>query len=217
MAKSGIYAIVSPSGKMYIGSSQDIPKRWEQHRNALRGGYHHNRMVQRAYNKYGMDALRFTVLEHCSVDDLLIREQFHIDARTWEFLYNLSPQAGGTRGYKSSEATKAKLRAALGGRTLSAEHRANLRIAHQGLRHSAESRAKVSAARKGKPLSAEHRANLSAATNTSGFRGVALDRRNGRFVAYARINGTRKHIGKFDTPEHANAYRLYWLATQGVL
>jgi hypothetical protein len=39
------------------------------------------------------------------------------------------------------------------------------------------------------------------ADNTSGFRGVSLWK--GKWIASIRINGKRKHIGSFDTPEAA--------------
>jgi hypothetical protein len=41
--------------------------------------------------------------------------------------------------------------------------------------------------------------------NTSGFKGVIFDRRNGgRWRAYIQKNGRMRHIGGFDTPEEAH-------------
>jgi len=72
---------------------------------------------------------------------------------------------GKTCGPLSTE-TKAKISAALKGRTISEEHRENMRTAKKGFKHSEEARAKISAATKGvkrSPLSDEHKAKLSAA------------------------------------------------------
>lgn len=40
-------------------------------------------------------------------------------------------------------------------------------------------------------------------TNSSGYRGVVLDKRNGRFLARTEHRGRCIHFGSFDTPEEA--------------
>lgn len=42
------------------------------------------------------------------------------------------------------------------------------------------------------------------ANNTSGFKGVSLNKSNGRFEAYLTIQGKRKHLGYYDIPEEAH-------------
>jgi group I intron endonuclease len=61
----GVYSITSPSGNAYIGSSNDIKKRWAGHRLALRKGTHHNAPLLRAFRNYGADALVYKVVEEC--------------------------------------------------------------------------------------------------------------------------------------------------------
>jgi hypothetical protein len=61
---SGIYAIVSPSGNLYIGNAKDTEKRWNQHRSALRKGVHHSTVLQRAIAQilhFGLCALKARV------------------------------------------------------------------------------------------------------------------------------------------------------------
>jgi hypothetical protein len=79
---------------------------------------------------------------------------------------------GRPAGFKHSEATLAKMRAARIGRALSAETREKVRLANLGKKHSAETRAKMSAAHmgntygtggKGLKRSEETRARMSAA------------------------------------------------------
>lgn len=43
--------------------------------------------------------------------------------------------------------------------------------------------------------------------NTSGYRGVYLERKSGKFIAQIGVNGTTKRIGQFDTP--VAAYEAY--------
>lgn len=50
-------------------------------------------------------------------------------------------------------------------------------------------------------------------TNTSGYRGVILEKRNNKWVAYLTVNKKRKHIGYFATAiEAAKAYNDYVLS-----
>jgi group I intron endonuclease len=88
--KAGVYRIVSPSGKCYVGSSIDMAARFRTHRYDLRRGRHHARALQAAAAKYGVHALRFEPIV-CALDkkSLVALEQFLID--------ELKPQYNSTR------------------------------------------------------------------------------------------------------------------------
>jgi group I intron endonuclease len=76
----GVYQITClANGKIYIGSAVNLRRRLEEHWHGLRGGYHHNRHLQSAWNKYGKSQFRFSVLELTGVDDVLRAEQIWID------------------------------------------------------------------------------------------------------------------------------------------
>lgn len=64
---------------------------------------------------------------------------------------------------------------------------------------------------------AQNQANtLVRKSNTSGFKGVSLERRTNRWQAQIRVHGVRKHLGTFDTPEEAGAaYANALTATHG--
>lgn len=47
--------------------------------------------------------------------------------------------------------------------------------------------------------SAENKQNQHTKKGASRFRGVYLDRKNGRWYAQVKVNGKRHHLGKFDT------------------
>lgn len=77
----GIYKVTClPTGKVYIGSTTDIRKRWLWHRSDLRAGKHHNRHLQNAWNKHGEAAFMFEILEMVMfVEYLHEREQYWLD------------------------------------------------------------------------------------------------------------------------------------------
>ncbi len=61
---SGIYKIVNiKNGKMYIGSSKNIKRRWSVHKSALKNNRHHSTYLQRAWNKYGKENFIYEVIK----------------------------------------------------------------------------------------------------------------------------------------------------------
>jgi group I intron endonuclease len=101
LEKSGIYQIRNlVNGKRYVGSAVNIRARWASHRYYLRSGKHHSDHLQSAWNKYGEDSFEFSVVEFCAREELLAREQFHIDCGCD---YNKSPTAGSPLGVKWSK------------------------------------------------------------------------------------------------------------------
>ena len=65
---SGIYRIYSKSeNKNYIGKSINIEERWKIHLNELKKGKHHNKKLQKTFNKYGKDDFEFSILKE--IDD----------------------------------------------------------------------------------------------------------------------------------------------------
>lgn len=79
--KCGIYGIeCRATGKLYVGSSCRIYRRWWQHRRNLRRGVHTGVYLQNSWTKHGEAAFQFSILEECSRDALAEREQHYIDA-----------------------------------------------------------------------------------------------------------------------------------------
>uniref|UniRef100_A0AAU7J7X6 Homing endonuclease n=1 Tax=Xanthomonas phage MK21 TaxID=3148942 RepID=A0AAU7J7X6_9CAUD len=230
--QSGIYAITSPSGKMYIGSAVNIRQRWYLHRSDLAKGKHHCTALQHAYNKYGGE-LVYSVLMLCPKEDLIKEEQRHIDLwRPKGMLYNSSLTAGSCLGMKHSDETKARISAALGGkrgtspsgetrariaaalrgRQLSEETRAKMAASQRGKGNSEETRAKISAAKRGRQFSEETRAKIAAAllgratkNNTSGFVGITKNGAN--WKAEVKIHCKKVYLGTYPTAELANQAR----------
>lgn len=229
---SGIYAIIHrESGRWYVGQSQNLRKRLCDHRLRLTRGYHANSHLQNAWNKYGSDAFDFEILILSPVSALDDLEQAYLDdPETSHFNIARDPTAP-TRGLKLSAEHRAKISVSNKNLPKSAEHRAKLREANVGRKHSDAARAKMSKLRQGRKLSTSHRASLSAAQrgrthsfkskrkmsiskigrqapgtrsdNTSGFKGVSLDKGRSKWAAEITHNRRHIHLGRFTSPEDA--------------
>lgn len=67
----GIYAIRNKvNGKVYIGQSHNIQKRFRQHLDALEKGIHHSKKLQEDFDEFGADKFALEVLELCRSDQL---------------------------------------------------------------------------------------------------------------------------------------------------
>jgi group I intron endonuclease len=94
----GVYKITNTvDGKVYIGSTTiDTNWRWSTHKSLLKIGKHHNRHLQRAWNKYGESAFTFEVVEQG-----VTKEEIRSKERSWiqKFFgvncYNATTEAAG--------------------------------------------------------------------------------------------------------------------------
>ena len=150
----GIYQIKNLiTNLIYIGSSVKISKRWKDHKRLLSENKHHSAYLQSAWIKYGSDAFEFKVLELCSKETIMEREQYWIDNSICLAPngYNILPRARTRLGSKHTEATLVKLRA----KKISEAHKKQLSEKHKGRKHSAETRAKMSVSQRKKKCSEE--------------------------------------------------------------
>lgn len=105
----GVYKITNiTNGDFYIGSSINIEKRKYVHFYQLDKNIHHNKYFQRAYNKYKKDNFIFELVEECEENELLVREQYHIDSLSP--IYNNLRFAGNSKGYKHSKEAVEKMK-----------------------------------------------------------------------------------------------------------
>ena len=71
----GIYKITNLiNGKVYIGQSQDIEHRWQEHRYNMYRKKYQNIILYKALKKYGIDNFSFTILEECAPEELDVKE-----------------------------------------------------------------------------------------------------------------------------------------------
>lgn len=173
--KSGIYQIRNKvNNKIYIGSSFRFGNRKSQHFQNLEKNIHSNTKLQNSVNKYGLENFIFELLEICSKDNLIQREQYWLDLLQpfAEKGYNILKIAKNSSGFKHSEETKRKISEIQIGkkvsqetkdlllsyskeRKVSEETREKLRNKHLGKKLSEETKEKIKFARKNQIMSKE--------------------------------------------------------------
>lgn len=160
---SGIYEIRNRvNGKVYVGSANDIGRRWYEHRKCLNRGSHGNAKLLSAWRKYGDENFSFAVLEMVSEkSELIAREQYWMD-QTRCFArnvgYNIQPKAASALGVKHTAETKQRARERMLARPESAK--AKWRTQFLGRKHTLETKAKMRAAALGRVPSEETRIKL---------------------------------------------------------
>lgn len=129
---SGVYAIRNKiNGKMYIGSSVNIKKRFYEHERLLQANKHHCRYLQHAYKKYGANSFDYMIVYECceNKDVLLFYEQWFINLYGD---YNTSPTACSPLGTKHTEEFREHIKNRMIGKLSSEETKRKCQIAHNG-------------------------------------------------------------------------------------
>jgi hypothetical protein len=115
--KCGIYCIKNiKNNKCYIGSSINIYYRLRRHKSDLIRKVHANSILQNSYNKNGAEAFTVSILEECTSDIVLQREQYYINTICPE--YNITKEVINNRPspetrLKTSNTMKAKAKAGI--------------------------------------------------------------------------------------------------------
>lgn len=175
---AGIYRIRNTvNGRVYIGSSAGIHKRWLRHRWALNRGCHCNPGLQAAWDKHGADAFAFEVIEEVADPGTLRdREQWWLDTvRPYlkRIGYNIARDAeASTRGLPVSEERRRQLSEQFKGVPKTPEHRDKIRAALAG---------------KSKPWLAGHYEMTPA-------RAAALNERNERYREFGRSEEVKRKV-----------------------
>ena len=145
----GIYKITSPTGKIYIGQSWDIERRFVEYG---RLGCKRQIKLYNSFIKHGREAHTFEIIhelqETITQEELNYWETFYWQKCKDGGLELLNVKEPGSNG-KHSEESKRKMSEALKGKPRTS--------------HSEESRRKISEALKGKTLTEEHKRKISEA------------------------------------------------------
>lgn len=83
-----------PNSRRYVGSTNNLKARWQDHKSFLKRKAHHNVHMQRACNKYGLDAFKIETLwssDSASVDELIRMEADFIKKLLPEFNIQRDP------------------------------------------------------------------------------------------------------------------------------
>src|SRR6185369_11106401 len=128
----GVYTITClPTGKVYVGQSENCTRRWAGHRRDLNADKHKNWPLRRAWRAYGPDAFLFSIvaqpientradLDWCEVEVL----------RSYRETYNLMEVGENAPRPVASEETRVKLGELVKKRWDNPEYRERLRASH---------------------------------------------------------------------------------------
>jgi group I intron endonuclease len=125
---TGIYKITNLiNNKCYIGQTNNIPRRWSEHKSALNRNLHHNEHLQKSWLRYGEINFKFEVLEYCSLEDLNTLEEFYVSKfNSYKRGYNRTVGADG-KGKIITKETREKIRKARLGTKMKEEVKEHLR------------------------------------------------------------------------------------------
>lgn len=135
--KIGIYKITSPTGRVYIGQSRNIPKRIKAYSQDWFLNSDKQPRLRNSIAKYGYRNHKFEVIEYCHLIDLNKRERYYQDK------YNVTSDLGLNCDLTNTE-KEVKVR--------SEETKAKLSKAHKGKTISEETKKKISRTLKGNKL-----------------------------------------------------------------
>lgn len=109
--KSGIYCIKNTiNDRVYIGSSNNLYKRFNAHKNGLLNKTHVNKALLNFSIKHGHDSLYVEIVERCSVSELLNKENHYIKIfKAYGHGFNCSPKAEAPNHPIFSQETRYKI------------------------------------------------------------------------------------------------------------
>jgi group I intron endonuclease len=158
-----LYRLTSPSGKVYIGITKNVRKRWLEHSHAARCGskcaLHH------AIRKYGFESFKKEVLVKSYfnyIKDLEIKA-IEMYSTMIPHGYNMTAGGDGTIGYVFTKEDRQRKSLALKGRVFSDELKRKLSFAHKGKKMPEEQKQKIRATLKSIVRSPEWGGNISKA------------------------------------------------------
>jgi group I intron endonuclease len=96
----GIYKITNPKGRIYIGQSLDIKRRWKNDylTNRCKG----QPRLYYSFRKYGVDSHLFEIVEQCDIDLLNSKERY------WQELHGVTGRRGLNCKLQSTDEKKGK-------------------------------------------------------------------------------------------------------------
>lgn len=165
----GIYKITSPSGRIYIGQSNNIEKRWYKYKNLK---CQSQPAIYRSLLKYGPLSHLYEIVEICNLNDLNNKERY------WQDYYNVLQNglnchltSSNDKKMILSEKTKLKISNTLKEKYIIKEDNPNYKR-----KHSLEARKNMSLSGKTKVFTKTHKKNLSDAAKNRKQKDVSKEK-----------------------------------------
>lgn len=150
----GIYKITNPKGKVYIGQSSKIEKRFKSYKKMNKSNSSQVRL-HRSFLKYGIENHSFDILIECEIEELNNKERYYQDLFECIGKKGLNCVLVSTKEIKSVVSSETRLKQSISARNkvLTEEHKANISKSNTksmlGKKHSKESLILMSLNRKG--------------------------------------------------------------------
>ncbi len=151
-----VYKITSPSGRIYIGSSKNIKKRFQAYKML---NCKAQKKLYQSLKKYGYNNHKFEIIEECTIDILLKKEYeygiFYNVLNPKKGLNLILPKIDDVYNHISDELINTMKKAQQNRKPISEEARKRMSDAHKGKKQSKETIEKRLGHRRGKSLSPE--------------------------------------------------------------
>lgn len=193
----GIYKITSPTGKIYIGQSIDIERRFVSYKK-LR--CKEQPAVYNSLLKYGTDAHIFEVIEECEVNQLNHKERHYQELNFVLGLNGLNcvlTSCKDKSGIISNE-SKQRMSEAWVFRNSSEETRLKLSLAWKGKKHTEESKIKMSMAQRNRSESTRQKlriANIGKKMSVESRSKMSLSRIGTKISPETKIKMSKASLG----------------------
>jgi len=205
--KAGIYRWVNKvNGNTYIGSSVNLSRRFRVYYDfsylSVRIAKSKS-LINSAILKHGYSNFQLEILEYCTKENAISREQYYIDLLKPE--YNLNSTAGSRLGSVHTEETKLKMSKSATGRKHTEQSKKLLSLASKGMNNpifgkprSEETKALISLARLGKSFLSESIIDKMSEDNGTALR--VLDLKTNETSIYTSITRAAKAMGVTQPP-----------------
>lgn len=143
----GIYKITSPIGRIYIGQTNKLQRRFKRYRNLDCKG---QTRLYRSFEKHGVENHTFEIIKYCYEEDLNFWEDFYVRGfKTFNSEHGLNLRSGGACSKMSEESRKKSSESHKGQKT------------SLGKKRTKEQREAQSKRMIGRKLTQEHKENIS--------------------------------------------------------
>lgn len=204
----GIYKITNPKGKVYIGQSVNIIKRFSYYKNIK--NTQKQTKLRNSISKYGVENHVFEIIESCDISNLNNRERYWQDfykcvenglnsrytksndksgKLSEETILRISENRKGVKpNFKNNQERSNNIRKALTGKKLSESHRKSLSVAQTGLKRNKEAILKSAESRRGLKMSEKAKGLISKSQTGSNnsFAKIVLNTETGIYYLTAK-------------------------------